>query len=74
MTECNRCNQFDNCTPREKQLQSEGLICYDFIDIDFNCLPYGVAWKEFSYNKYTEDILDYGEESEWDEFVRKEYE
>jgi len=72
MKECGDCSKFDNCTPSEKQLSVERGVCEDFIDINYNCFDYGSAWKEFSYERYTENILDYGEPSEWDLFIVEE--
>jgi len=70
MPECNRCESLDNCTPYEEY----DVECENFIDIYFNCLSNGSdGWEEFSYNRYTENILDYGEESEWDKFIREDY-
>ena len=69
MAECNSCDQLDNCTPYEEH----DIICNDFVDVYFNCLSDGSdGWNEFSYRRYTENILDYGEESEWDKFIREE--
>jgi len=48
----------------------------DYMDEDcledgfiLNCSSDG-NWSEFSYKKYTEDVLDYGCESEWDLFIK----
>lgn len=75
MKECNLCIHRETCTPFEKQFDNMIYTCENFVDIDFefDCSSDGYAnkegWKEFSWNKYTENILDYGEESDWDLFL-----
>ena len=74
MKECNLCIHQDICTPFEKQLDNMICDCNNFIDIDFelDCSSDGYAkedWKEFSWNRYTDNILDYGEMSDWDLFL-----
>jgi hypothetical protein len=72
LPECSQCIYSDKCTPSEKQLENINMYCDNFIDIEFDCLSNGFAeWKEMSYNKYADNILDYGEMSEWDIFMEE---
>jgi hypothetical protein len=74
MKECGNCNNLDDCTPCEKQLFVGSFICEDYMNDSYDCLEDGSEWIEFSYNKYTETILDYGEITDWDIFiVEKDY-
>jgi len=73
MKECSQCLHENHCTPFEKQL--DDCSCKNFISIDFelDCSTnWNANWKEFSWNKYTDTLLDYGEMSEWDLFLLEE--
>jgi len=64
--ECNCGESPRTCTPYEKQNTDDGEIITKF----FECLSDGdVCWKEMSYNRYVENSLDYGEPTEWEEFL-----
>lgn len=56
------CNYDFHCTPFEQDCDEDDSMIYFIVDFD-EC-SYGSGWKEFSWNKYTENILDYGEEEE----------
>ena len=76
MKECIHYYDEKQCTPFEKQF-SDSDKEYDLylcIELGMNCSTNGSAWKEFSWNKYTETILDYGEKTDWDIFVEEEVE
>lgn len=76
--ECNQCLHENLCTPFEKQLDNDLCECGNFTRVDFrlDCSTDGIVkegdWEEFSWNRYVENLLDYGEESEWDLFLLEE--
>ena len=73
MRGCGKCYNFDDCTPLIKQLLNENFTWEYFIDCNNDCLMDGSdKWREFSYNKYTDNLLDYGEMSDWDIFILEE--
>lgn len=43
----------------------------DYEDVDNNYSD-GETWNEMSWRKYKDNLLDYGEESEWDKFLEEE--
>lgn len=61
------------CALFEQQKILNINLCDDFLDIEMDCLTDCGEWKEFSWNKYTDNILDYGEETEWDKFLQESY-
>jgi len=71
MEECNRCLQYDNCTPFAKQLCVYYEHCSEFINVENSCYEgsTGGEWIELSYNKYIEGGLDYGDPTDWDLFM-----
>jgi len=71
MVECNRCYQYDNCTPFEK-LCVYNEYCSEFINVENSCYEGGTGgeWLEFSYNKYLDNGLDYGEPTDWDLYAK----
>lgn len=73
MSGCSDCSYSDDCAPYEKQLCENGLICDYFEFIDNYCLEDESEWKEFSYNKYTETLWDYGEMSEWELYISRKH-
>jgi hypothetical protein len=65
MIECINCRFAEKCTPPEQQQLNEVGNCTEFITLDlYDCLDGSSTWKEFSWNRYTDTILDYGEEEE----------
>lgn len=46
--------------------------CDEFIERDFMEDVNEDNWSEFSYNKYTDTMTDYGEPTEWDIFKSSE--
>ena len=75
MKECISCFYVDICALLEQQKNLKDNWCKDFLDTDdADCsADEGDTWKEFSWNRYTENILDYGEESDWDKFLNETY-
>lgn len=77
--ECIHYYDENQCTPFEKQFYNDDDD-YDEYDLylcmekGMNCSTNGSAWKEFSWNKYTETSMDYGEKTDWDIFVEEEFE
>ena len=66
---CDRCSNQDNCTPIEKLLCIEENMdnANEYITDDNFYVSGGTdnnAWKEMSYNKYTENVLDTEDEEE----------
>jgi hypothetical protein len=70
MKECKICINFDQCTPIERRMNINNN-CEYFEDIYSDNQADG-GWKEFSYKKYTDNGLDYGEPSEWDIYLEEE--
>ena len=66
---CINCNYFYECDDKEENPPED--ICQNFFP-KFSEEISSKGWYEMSWNKYTDDLLDYGEESEWDEFVEEE--
>jgi hypothetical protein len=65
MKECINCIFADKCTPFEQQQLNEDGNCSLFVTLDlYACSDGSTNWKEFSWNKYTDNILNYGEEEE----------
>ena len=72
MIECNNCPMNGICTPFIKQFLMYYDYCDEFIERDFMEDVNEDNWSEFSYNKYTDTITDYGEPTEWDIFNSSE--
>ncbi len=72
MIECNNCPMNGICTPFIKQFLMYYDYCDEFIERDFMEDVNEDNWSEFSYNKYTDTITDYGEPTEWDLFNSSE--
>lgn len=66
--ECVNCSYFFECDDKEEDPPDD--ICQNFyasnLDLDNG------EWKEMSWRRFTDDLLDYGELSDWDEFVEEE--
>jgi len=56
------------CAPLEEQNVDENNKADDFDDN----YSHGDTWLEMSWRKYKDNLLDYGEESEWDKFLEEE--
>lgn len=67
MIECRICLKSDDCTSLEKRLCIND-DCEEFMEDFYSCLEEDGTdnWGEFSYNRYNETLLDYGEPSDWD--------
>ena len=72
MIECNNCPMNGICTPFIKQFLMYYDYCDEFIERDFMEDVNEDNWSEFSYNKYTDTMTDYGEPTEWDIFNSSE--
>ena len=72
MIECNNCPMNGICTPFIKQFLMYYDYCDEFIERDFMEDVNEDNWSEFSYNKYTDTITDYGEPTDWDIFNSNE--
>lgn len=72
MIECNNCPMNGICTPFIKQFLMYYDYCDEFIERDFMEDVNEDNWSEFSYNKYTDTMTDYGEPTEWDIFKSSE--
>ncbi len=72
MIECNNCPMNGICTPFIKQFLMYYDYCDEFIERDFMEDVNEDNWSEFSYNKYTDTITDYGEPTDWDIFNSSE--
>jgi len=66
--ECVNCCYFLECDDKEEAPPDD--VCQNFFATSNKVLDNG--WYEMSWNRYTEDLLDYGELSDWDEFVEEE--
>jgi hypothetical protein len=72
LIECNNCPMNGICTPFIKQFLMYYDYCDEFIERDFMEDVNEDNWSEFSYNKYTDTITDYGEPTDWDIFNSSE--
>ena len=66
---CDNCYYFYECDE-----EGDGIleyICQKFFANYSNEISSG-GWYEMSWNQFTDDLLDYGEVSDWDEFVKEE--
>lgn len=66
---CSNCSYFYECDDKEENPPED--ICQNFFP-KFSEEISSKGWYEMSWNRFTDDSLDYGEESEWDEFVEEE--
>ncbi len=71
MKECKMCINFDQCTPIERRMNIINN-CEYFEDIYISDNQTDDGWMEFSYKKYTDNNLDYGEPSDWDIYLEEE--
>jgi len=77
MKECIYYYEETQCTPFEKQFCNNYDKEYDLYlctELGMNCSTNGSVWKEFSWNKYTETSMDYGEKTDWEMFMEEEFE
>lgn len=63
--ECDDCGNYSTA----KYKQEDNNCNYNNLDYLEETLLVCV-WKEFSYNKYTEDSLDYTEDSDWEIYLK----
>lgn len=74
MIECNNCPMNGICTPFIKQFLMYYDYCENYIEREINVMEdeSDDKWSEFSYNKYTDTLVDYGEPTDWDVFNTSE--
>jgi hypothetical protein len=50
--------------------------CTDFLELylEMDSISFENNWPEFSWNRYSDSLLDYGEKSEWEIYVEEERE
>jgi hypothetical protein len=65
---CSNCYYFYECDDKEEDPPYD--ICQNFF-ANYSEEISSKGWYEMSWNRYTDDLLDYGEESEWDKFVEE---
>lgn len=65
-----RCDE-DTLFDKQFELLNNDEYMEDINDLApvLNCSSDGNCWEEFSYHKYTDNILDYGVMSDWDLFL-----
>lgn len=67
---CRNCVFNDICTPFIKQFIKYYDYCerYKEDEMEESEEVINDKWSEFSYNKYTDSLLDYGEPTEWEKY------
>jgi hypothetical protein len=53
-----------------------GYDCVDFMELYFELdnADFEDKWNEFSHNRYSDKLTDYGEDSDWDLYLKEEEE
>jgi hypothetical protein len=51
-----------------------GYDCADFMELYFELDSIDIEdkWNEFSHNRYSDKLTDYGEDSDWDLYLKEE--
>jgi hypothetical protein len=63
---CNSCIYEQNC----EEIDPNSNECLNFISLeDSFIIGNNYNWLEMSYNLYTQNSLDYGQETDWDLFI-----
>lgn len=69
--DCFNCDYFFECDDKEDNPPDD--VCQNFFATTSK-VKSNDDWCEMSWNRFTDDLLDYGELTEWEEFVEEEKE